>query len=262
MRRVGRRWEGKKVSENHGKRKMKMKKQWMFLVWAAICAVGTTPGWAINLLQNPGFEGTPGSTLGEGILPNDWEVSSVTPDTYSTAFDYGLDPEIFGNFSGVAAFGGTKWVAGWSAANERFGQTLGAALTPGYQYYLDGFLHQGVRTDVNFQGGYDVYLNPDADGSTLANAVLLGHLGDTEPVANGWTYRGFSFFAPAEAMTHTFLLFDPVATNLGESVYPGLDNVSLTFVAVPEPAWAGWLLGLAGVGAVWVSRRKNGGAVR
>src|SRR5690349_518562 len=89
----------------------------------------TRPASAQNLLRNPGFETVPGNQPGEGILPSDWQLINSTPDTYSNDGSFGLIPGNLGNFTGVTAHAGIRWVAGWSAANEIFGQTLTNPLT-------------------------------------------------------------------------------------------------------------------------------------
>jgi hypothetical protein len=202
-----------------------------------------------NLIRNASFESTPGPGQGQGLMPSEWVTVQSTPDTYSNDGSYGLDPAVFGNFSGVTAQDGIRWVAGWSSFDERFGQSLSAPLMVGQQYSLSGYLMQARRSDLDFPGGYQVYLTSDAASGTGAGE-LLGTLGFTSG-SNNWEFSTFDFIAPADAPSLAFLLFVPVG-EAGASAYAGLDNLNLIARTVPEPG-SGWLLisGLIG----FVSRR-------
>lgn len=211
---------------------------------------------AQNLLRNPGFETVPANQVGEGILPTDWQVINVTPDTYSNDSSFGLSPGNLGNFTGVAAHSGLRWVAGWSSANEIFGQTLTNPLTPGVTYQLDGFLHQAVRPDLAQPGAYNVFL---ADGPARTILASLGGFSPTDS-PNQWQARSFTFTAPANAGSLPVLIFVPYSA--GTSSYPGLDDVSLTVVSggasAPEPATLGLVaLGLAGFLCVGLRKQRR-----
>lgn len=205
-----------------------------------------------NLITNPSFEIVPNSNTGQGILPTDWvNIPPPLPgaDTYSNDGSYGLLPTIFGNFTGVTAHDGIRWVAGWSATGqESFGQFLGSHLVAGTPYVLSGWLHQAVRFNLNHPGGYEVYLT-DTPG---VHTAFAGFLGPTTSVAAGWTQFSFSFTATPEMASLDFLEFAPVVTGAG-TAYPGLDLVSLT--AIPEPGTLS-LLGLS-LAALFHTRRRR-----
>ncbi len=212
-----------------------------------IALLGLASNAQANLLRNPSFENVPGTGPGyqdQGLMPSDWVTVAVTPDTYSTDGSYGLPPSGFGNFDGVAAQDGLRWVAGWSDAVEVFGQALTAPLTPGTSYSLSGYLHQAYRGDLNNPGGYDIYLTTDSSYSSIASGTLLGRLASTTSYAAGWGSHSIAFTAPANAGTHPFLSFVPVATSTDGYTYPGLDNLSLTPVPEPSTWLAGALLSL------------------
>ena len=202
---------------------------------ALLCAIASRllggAAMAENLLRNPGFESVPGSTTGQGLMPNDWVVVLTTPDTYSNDGSYGLLPSFLGNFSGVSAFEGLRWVAGWSVADERFGQTLTTPLVAGVSYRLTGRLHQSVRSDLNHEGGYQLQLA--LPGQT--SGTTLTTIGPTTGTGN-WEPFDVSFEAPTDASSRPLLIFDPVSNTPGSGVYPGLDDLVLEPVSSALPA--------------------------
>ncbi len=221
------------------------------------CACLTVVSFNINanLIRNASFEDVPNASTGvQGILPSEWVVANVTPDTYSNDGSFGFLPSAGssgGNFTGVTAYDGIRWVAGWSSAGqERFGQFLSENLTTGVDYTMSGFLHQAVRPDLNNPGGYEIYLT-DTSSTTPASGAYLGFLGQTRSTSEGWQQYSFSFTATAEMSGLSFLMFAPTSDT---SAYPGLDSVSLS--AVPVPA-AVWLFGSGLIGLIGFARHKK-----
>lgn len=176
---------------------------------------------AQNLLRNADFETVPNGNTGQGILPSEWIVVIASPDTYSNDGSYGLPPNGFGNFTGVTAHSGLRWVAGWSGVPEIFGQVLTAPLVAGRSYSISCFMHQALRIDLNNPGTYEVSLRQTG----LPNRVL-GRFANTASVAEGWVSRRFDFVAPADAGLYQTIAFDPKA-NPSSSSYPGFDTVVL-----------------------------------
>ena len=209
------------------------------------------PVRAIELLRNPSFEAVPGNQAAD--LPSEWVVTYLSPDTYSNDGSFGLPPSYLGNFSGVTAQDGIRWVAAWSSANEQFGQLLTTPLIPGEPYTVSGYLHQAVRPDLANSGGYNIHLVLDPN-SSLADGVLLGQIGPTVS-ATDWEGFTLQFDAPANADVLPFLLFQP----FGDSAYPGLDNLSLrTRVAtVPDAGSTVTLFALSLAGLAWIQRRPD-----
>jgi hypothetical protein len=193
-----------------------------------------------NMITNASFENVPDGSTGQGILPSNWvniPPPSPTADTYSNDGSYGLAPGAYGNFPGVTAKDGIRWVAGWSAAGqESFGQWLGSTVTAGMQYTMSGWVHQAVRSDLNNPGGYEIYLT----NTPGVHTQYLGFLGPTASVAAGWQQFSFGFTATTAMSSLGFLEFAPIATGNG-AAYPGLDHVSL----VPVPGAA--LLAMLGL---------------
>lgn len=188
-----------------------------------------------NLFVNPGFEEVPGPGLGQGLLPSSWFQVGSSADTYSNDGSFGLSPGEFGNFPGVQAHGGLRWVAGANinqpAAGEAFGQLLAAPLQSGTEYSVSAWLHQALRFDLNNPGGYDLWL----DKGDFSSRLLVGHLGDTSSPTVGWQSFTTTFLAPVNANEYTRFVFGPLAAG-SFGAYPGIDDVDLS--AVPEPSTA------------------------
>lgn len=212
-----------------------------------------------NLLRNPGFETVPGTVTGQGILPSDWTTVSGSPDTYSNDGSYGLGPSTGGNFTGVTAQEGIRWVAGWDLAGERFGQMLSSPLVGGAAYELDAALIQARRSDLDVRGGYRVFLAPSSVAAGT-NSVLLGTLGPTTD-SDSWEAASLNFNAPANASDLPFLYFAPYTegTFFGLA-YPGLDELVLdrpVVNGVPDESSGLMLLGIGAGGVVWARRRRQ-----
>lgn len=212
-----------------------------------------------NLLRNPGFETVPGTGTGQGILPSEWTPLSGSPDTYSNDGSYGLGPSAGGNFTGVTAEEGIRWVAGLDAGNERFGQTLSSPLVGGAAYELDAALIQARRTDLDVRGGYRVFLAANIFAAST-NSVLLGTLGPTTD-SDSWEAASLSFNAPANASDLPFLFFAPYTDGTTSGLaYPGLDELVLdrsTPTGVPDESSGLALLGIGAGGLVWFGRRRQ-----
>ena len=213
-----------------------------------------------NLLRNRSFEDVPSSaTLGQGVLPNDWKIVSVTPDTYSNDGSFGLPPNAFGNFVGITAQNGIRWVAGWSLAFETFGQLLSVPLVPGESYDLSGYLIQAARPDLDFPGGYDLYLTTDDTGN-LFSGKHLGRIGPTTDLAS-WESFSLPFTAPVDANSLPFLYFVPYVQGSSGAAYPGLDNLTLSSrthsAGIPDCGNTLGLFGLASGGIALMARKRT-----
>jgi hypothetical protein len=156
-------------------------------------------------------------------MPSEWLSLNVTPDTYSNDGSYGLPPNGFGNFTGAIAQEGIRWVAGWSAIPEIFGQVLTAPLTSGQEYTLSAYLRSSVRPDLANPGTYQIELWSSPDFSS-SSKVVIGTFQPGIANQNAWELRSLTLVAPAQATTHPVLVFRPIASG---SAYPGLDNVAL-----------------------------------
>jgi len=206
-----------------------------------VLLLGTTVSQA-NSIRNPSFEDIPGPRQGEGFLPSEWVVLWCCPgaDTYSNDGSYGLLPDYYGNFPGVEAFDGIRWVAGWSMVPESFGQHLTTPLSPDSTYELSVWLHAALRQDLAHPGSYEVGLAHD---ETLEGAVVLGQILPFTNDSDSWQERTIHFVPPSNAAELPVLFFSPIDSGEG-TAYPGIDLVSLHSppdVAVPERHDAGAL---------------------
>lgn len=193
-------------------------------------------GAQANLIRNPSFELVPDTLTGQGILPSDWVQLAPFPgaDTYSDDGSYGLLPSVLGNFTGVTAFDGIRFVAGWSIVPESFGQLLSTALTPGTEYTISAYLRQAKRSDLDNPGTYEIGLAADL---SLTGLTIVGQFDLTSGI-DAWEATSLTFVAPTAASTLPLLVLRPIGTEAG-TAYPGLDLISLTAVpvaAVPEPS--------------------------
>lgn len=152
----------------------------LILCWALLAAMvlWSRPAQAsVNLIRNPSFEQVPCVTpcnQNQGFLPSEWLALNVSPNTYSNDGSYGRPPNAlgFGNFTGATAQDGIRWVAGWSAAFEIFGQDLTAPLQAGHEYTLTAHLRLAVRADLAHPGTYQIELW--ASTSAASDKFIVG----------------------------------------------------------------------------------------
>jgi len=186
--------------------------------------VDVSTALAANLLRNPSFEAIPGLQQGEGLLPNDWVIIASTPDTYSNDGSYGLPPQALGNFPGVLARDGIRWVAAWGTSTpEVFGQQLSSPLLPNQTYRITAWLHQALRSDVAHPGTYELLLAMSPP--TPQTSLVLGRFPAT--TMPQWELRSLVFTAPPDSTSRPWLVFRPVPTGTVPSTYPGLDALNL-----------------------------------
>jgi hypothetical protein len=244
---------------------------WRLYPFVFVAVLGWSATARAGFILNGSFETVPpGGATGQGLLPTGWiDVSAFFPigaDTYSNDGSYGAFPSTFGNFSGITAFDGIRFVAGASfgrlagtstIGGEAFATALTAPLTAGTAYRLDTVLHQALRSDLNNPGGYDLFLASDSTPAGLSGSVKVGSLNPTTG-STAWEARSLTFTAPADVATRPYLVFAQYQSGEGNS-YTAIDAVSINAFSVsaaPEPS--SLFLAVAGVTAfaVFKSRRR------
>lgn len=229
-----------------------------------------------SLIANGSFETVPNGSTGQGQIPTGWfhtnpsSPASSRANTYSNDGSYGLDPGEGGDFSGVMAAAGIRWVAGQShdyhesssviVEGEAFGTELTELLVPGGSYQFEAELFReriGSIYGAFHAGGYQLFLSA---GTTGANATLLGALDYVS--AESWQSRSLSFTAPSDSGSRPYLILVPYYQNISSYdgpyavAYIGIDDVSLVALSVPSPvpAPSGVVLALSGLGS-WLTLR-------
>lgn len=125
-----------------------------------------------SLIANGSFETVPNGSTGQGQIPTGWfhtnpsSPASSRANTYSNDGSYGLDPGEGGDFSGVMAAAGIRWVAGQShdyhgsssviVEGEAFGTELTELLVPAtnskqssFAKGLDRSMERSMPADTN-----------------------------------------------------------------------------------------------------------------
>lgn len=225
------------------------------ILLATLLCLLTSSTCRADLIVNGSFENVPGTNLGQGFLPADFlQVGNVTPgaDTWSNDGSYGVTPGDFGSFVDASAQHGNRFVAGADFGNggiEAIGHQLATTLTPGFEYEMSGYILDGHAFGTRI-GGFELFLsaNPDFDDP---GRISIGQFGPTDGSFD-WQFKSFSFVAPADADSRSFLIFSPFTTVPNREAYVGLDNIRLT--VVPEPS-AAFLACLGLVGIFGVRRR-------
>jgi hypothetical protein len=184
-----------------------------------------------NLINDPGFELGFVPNCDQGVVPDTWYISTVTPDVYS--FDCsvlkGLGPTSpFNNFPGLpSAHDGLRFVAGWANPSfiEAFGQTLAQPLTPGKTYCLSGyFTLSPAHPDAGF---CRIYLS---NSHAWSGATPVGTIGGPATLG-AWAFDELVFTAPADAASLPNLIIVPASLN---NSYIGTDTWALT-LCIPSP---------------------------
>lgn len=201
----------------------------------ALFAFALSPSLLVaqNLINDPSFESGFVPFCNQGVVPDTWYISTVTPDVYS--FDCstlrGLFPSSpFPNFLTLpSAQDGLRFVAGgdFPGAIEAFGQTLGTPLTPSSSYKLSGYFTLSDKLPA--PGVFDVYLSTTTGWNT---GTLVASIG-AGMVIGSWTYDEIMFSAPANAASLLNIIMVPKSLNPTPNSYMASDSWSLTPAPVP-----------------------------
>ena len=209
-----------------------MKKTPMWL--AAITACFTSSVEGQSLIPNGDFEsGTALCT--QGSLPFPWFQAGLTSpgaDAYSTDCNLlgGLAPDFLGNFPGLAAFDGLRFVAGWSeAGGEAFGVPLTTPVVAGNAYGLRAAF--SASASHSGTSGYEVWLS--ADMQLDAGDFQVGLIGNGAG-PGAWTVDGLVFVVPAGASAFDYMILSPAGP--GSDTYMATDAWVMTDGGPATPA--------------------------
>jgi hypothetical protein len=166
-------------------------------------------------------------------LPSDFATSAgpflVGADTYSNDGSFGLSPSEFGNFPGIVALDGIRFVAAaeFVGVKEAFGQQLTTPLSSQGVYRFSAGLLQSPRFPT--AGGFSLILSPSISLFD-PEAEVVGQLSATTAIGI-WQDRSVDFVAPSGSSNLSYLILAPLAAG-PDTVYIAIDRMSL--VAVPE----------------------------
>jgi hypothetical protein len=223
-------------------------------MWGTLLVWNTSS--SADLLRNSSFENVPGPAFGQGILPSDFATAGgpflVGADTYSNDGSFGLSPSEFGNFPGIVALEGIRFVAAaeFGGVKEAFGQQLTTPLSSQGVYRFSAGLLQSPRFPT--AGGFSLILSPSISLFD-PEAEVVGQLSATSAIGI-WQDRSVDFVAPSGSGNLSYLILAPFATG-PDTAYIAIDRMNL--VAVPEASsviLTGIILLLVGT---WIVRHRR-----
>lgn len=227
------------------------------LMWGTLLIWNSSS--SADLLRNSSFENVPGPAIGQGILPSDFATAAgpflVGADTYSNDGSFGLSPSEFGNFPGIVALDGIRFVAGaeFAGVKEAFGQQLTTPLTSQGVYRFSAGLLQSPRFPT--AGGFSLILSPSISLFD-PGAEVVGQLSATSAIGI-WQDRSVDFVAPSGSGNLSYLILAPFTVG-PDATYIAIDRMNL--VAVPEVGsvtMTGFIALLVGSGIVRHRQRMS-----
>jgi hypothetical protein len=207
-----------------------------------------------NLVTNSSFEvnTNAGAQNGANDTADGWNVFSPpnsfqsTPDVWDNAGSFGVAPGYFGHFTGVTAFGGTKFATIGSFPGQPFFEGIESsafALNASQTYRVGSYM-------LYDQFGAGVFKNPAPITVRLrqnnaAASFVVGTL-SSNSLANTWQNRTLDFSVKS---TDSYTLI--FSNEAGVNSYIALDLC--TVEVVPEPATVTALL----AGSALLARRRS-----
>lgn len=217
---------------------------------AALAVLAATPAAAANLLTNGGFEAGPAANFGTYYrgpsAPDGWSpvAGLEAPDILSDAYEGGsgflvlLDPQ----------------------EGDRFLDMNGASPTGGLYQDVTGLIAGGLVTLTYWAGQWAQNSAGDlgaalldASNSSLLSSQLTSFAYNPGASTSAWTKYTLTTVAPSSGAIRVQFTGNSYSGARGA---PGLDNVSLSAAAVPEPtAWALLITGF-GLSGAGLRRRR------
>jgi len=240
----------------------------LFLCFSATVFAGAVPSapFGQNLLQNPGAElALSGWTAtGDVIASGDWQTPVSGSFVFNTSYGWA---SLAQSVDLVAAgFNAAELDAG---ATITFSQWVGARFDAGAEYYISVRLLDGQGVELAQQGAGSVGAPPDLgggldfgdEGGIPGDEFSSGpsYVGESLAAGSGWVLKSYSFTNVVGARSVSIEVAGKDAMGWGGYYGASFDDasLSLTASAIPEPASAAMLLGLAALGGGVLRRRAR-----
>lgn len=214
--------------------------------------VAATPTLNTNLLNDPGFEASPGPTGGPNASTGDVSTAS---GTYGWSGWNNWSAPYGAYYTASIAYAGTQAGKTYSGPNGGLYQFVPVTGAGGYQFSASAwFYNMSGGNALNGSETDDIrVIFKDASGATLATDVSATNLNAGSPT-NTWMQLSVTGLVPATATQAQVMMFFNNPGNAGGALFTDSANFSLS--AVPEPASLG-LFALGGLGMLLIGRKRT-----
>ncbi|MGC9259461.1 MAG: PEP-CTERM sorting domain-containing protein [Phycisphaerae bacterium] len=213
--------------------------------------VAATPVLNTNLLNDPGFEASPGPTGGPNASTGDVSTAS---GTYGWSGWNNWTPPYGAYYTSSIAHTGTQAGKTFSGPNGGIYQYVPVTGAGGYQFNASAwFYNMSGGNALNGQETDDIrVIFQNAAGTTLATDVSPTNLNAGSPT-NTWMQLSVTGLVPTTATQAQVMMFFNNPGGTGGALFTDDANFSLS--SVPEPASLG-LLALGGLGMLLIGRKR------
>jgi len=215
-------------------------------------SVAANPVLNTNLLNDPGFEASPGPTGGPDASKGDVSTAS---GTYGWSGWNNWTAPYGAFYTSSVAQSGTQAGKTYSGPNGGLYQYVAITGAGGDQFSASAWFYNMSGTNaLNGQETDDIrVIFTDAAGTTLATDVSPVSLNASSPT-NTWTQLSVTGLVPTTATKAQVMMFFNNPAGAGGALFT--DNASFSLSAVPEPASLG-LLALGGLGMLLIGRKRS-----
>ncbi len=213
--------------------------------------VAATPVLNTNLLNDPGFEASPGTTGGPNASTGDVSTAS---GTYGWSGWNNWTAPYGAYYTSSVAYAGTQAGKTYSGPNAGIYQNVAITGAGGYQFSASAWFYNMSGGNVlNGQETDDIrVIFTNAAGTTLATDVSPTNLNASSPT-NTWMQLSVTGLVPTTATQAQVMMFFNNPGYAGGALFTDSANFSLS--AVPEPASLG-LFALGSLGMLLVGRKR------